>query len=63
MIDGNAKERQQQMQAREEIADQIQDFADELDTPGYQPTPYSVERIRDRLESILNTADEELERR
>jgi hypothetical protein len=45
------------------IADQIQGFADDLDTPGYQLVPYSVEEMRDCLESILNTVDEELDRR
>jgi hypothetical protein len=63
LIDGNAKEQRRQREAREQVAEQIQEFADELDTPGYQPSPYSIEEMRDRLESILNSIDEELDQR
>jgi len=63
LIDGNAKEKRRQRQVREQISNQIQEFADELDTPGYEPAPYSVEQMRDRLELILDSIDEELDQR
>ncbi len=63
MIDGNAKERERQRAARERITAEIQTLAEELETPSYQPAPYSVEELRDRVGSILEEIDDELDRR
>jgi hypothetical protein len=63
LIDGNAKEKKRQREAREQITNQIQEFAAELETPGYEPAPYSVEELRDRLEDILGDIEDELNQR
>jgi hypothetical protein len=63
MIDGNAKERQRQRQARNRISKQIQALAEEVDTASYEPYPYSVEQLDDRVREILDEIDQELDRR
>jgi len=60
LIDGNATEQQRQREARERITEQIQDLAAELDTPSYEPAPYSVDELKDRLEDILEDIEAEL---
>lgn len=35
----------------------------ELEPPGYEPAPYPVEELKERLERILVDVDEELDRR
>jgi DNA-directed RNA polymerase subunit RPC12/RpoP len=63
LLDGNAKEQQRQRQARREITERIQNLATEIDSPGYAPPPYSVEELKQELESILDDVNEELKRR
>jgi hypothetical protein len=63
VLDGSAEEQQRRRQARERISEQIRDLGDELDTPSYQPSPYSVEELRERLESILDEIESETDRR
>lgn len=63
LIDGNAKEQQRQRQARNRISKQIQELAEELDTAGYEPYPYSVEQLDNRVREILDKIDQELDRR
>lgn len=63
VLNGSAKEQERRREAREDISDQIQDLAAELDTPSYQPSPYSVEELQDRFESILDDVNNELQRR
>jgi predicted RNA-binding Zn-ribbon protein involved in translation (DUF1610 family) len=63
LLDGNAKEQQQRNQAKRAITAEIQELAAEIDTPGYEPAPYSVEKLKEELERILDEAESELERR
>lgn len=63
VIDGTAREQQRQREARRELTEQIQAFADELDRPGVAPPPLSVEELQLRLEEILEDVNAELERR
>lgn len=63
MVDGNAKERQRQREARNRISKKIQALAEELDTPSHEPYPYSVEQLQDRVKEILDEIDQELGRR
>lgn len=63
LIDGNATEQQRQREARERITEQIQDLAAELDTPSYEPAPYSVEELKERVEDILEDIETELNQR
>ena len=63
LIDGDAKEQQRQREARNRISKQIQALAEELDTPGSAPYPYSVEQLDDRVREILDEIDQERDRR
>lgn len=63
VIDGSAKEQQRRRDERERISKQIRDFGEELDTASYQPSPYPVEELKERLESILEEVDREIDRR
>jgi len=63
VIDGSATEQQRRSQAREHISNQIIDLGNELDTPNYRPSPYSVEKLEERLESILEEIESEIDRR
>lgn len=63
LLDGNAKERQRQRDARNRISEAIQALAADLDTPSYQPYPYSVERLHDRVSDVMDDIEQELERR
>jgi DNA-directed RNA polymerase subunit RPC12/RpoP len=63
LMDGNAKEQQRQQEAREQITEQILELASELDTPNYQPAPYTVEELKHRLEDLVEDIDTELQQR
>ena len=63
VLDGSAKEQRRQRQARERFSEQIQDLAAELDTPSYEPSPYSVTELKEELETLLEEIDDELDRR
>lgn len=62
-IDGNAREQLRQREARQELTEEIIEFADELQTGGVEPPPLSAEQLQTRLEELLADVNNELDRR
>ena len=60
---GNAEEVRRQQEVQTVVISQIQELAEETQTPGYEGPQHSIEQLRHRLRQILNEIDSELERR
>lgn len=61
--DGDAEEIRRQREVQKQIINDIQELAEETNTPSYEGPQHSIELLRDRLQQILDYIDSELERR
>jgi len=63
VLGGDAEEARRQQEIQERILTELQDLAEETETPDYVGPQYPLGRLRDDLERILDEIDTELARR
>lgn len=60
---GDGEEARRQREVQRQILSEVQELAEETQTPDYIGPQYPLERLRDDLEQLLSQIDAELERR